>query len=95
MNLSLSKNKEPLKNNGGPFSPSIIKQILKEIDTLSDDLLSIDALFFLCSCLCAYWALRMRSIRLMHFVERMADGTFIMGLILMVTVCGIITCTII
>jgi hypothetical protein len=63
----------------------------RKIDTLADDLLSLDALFFLCSCLCAYWALRMRSIRRMHFVERIADGAFVMGLILMVAVCGIIT----
>ncbi len=66
----------------------------QKIDTLADDLLSIDALFFLCSCLCAYWALRMRNIRRMHCLERIADGSFVMGLILMVAVCGIITYTI-
>ena len=34
---------------------------LRNMGTLADDLLSVDALFFLCSCLCAYWALRMRT----------------------------------
>jgi len=63
----------------------------QKIDTLADDLLLVDALFFLCSCLCAYWALRMRSIRRMHRLEKIADGAFVMGLILMVAVCGIIT----
>jgi hypothetical protein len=63
---------------------------VEQIDTLADDLLVVDALFFLCSCLCAYWALRMRSIRRMHRLEQIADGSFIMGLILMVCVCGII-----
>ena len=33
----------------------------RQIDTLANDFLSVDALFFLCSCLCAYWALRMRT----------------------------------
>ena len=63
---------------------------VRPIDTLADDLLALDALFFLCSCLCAYWALRMRSRRRIHCLERMADGSFIMGLILMVAVCGLI-----
>ncbi len=63
---------------------------VKQVDTLADDFLAIDALFFLCSCLCAYWVLRMRSIRRIHRLERIADGAFILGLILMVAVCGII-----
>jgi hypothetical protein len=63
---------------------------VQQIDTLADDLLSVDALFFLCSCLCAYWALRMRNSRRIHFLERIADGAFILGLILMVAVCSII-----
>lgn len=64
---------------------------LRNMGTLADDLLSVDALFFLCSCLCAYWALRMRTIRRVHWLERIADGGFILGLILMVVVCCIIT----
>jgi hypothetical protein len=64
---------------------------VQKIDTLADDLLAVDALLFLCSCLCAYWALRMRSIRRMHWLERIADSSFVMGLLLMVAVCGIIT----
>jgi hypothetical protein len=64
---------------------------VQKIDTLADDLLAVDALIFLCSCLSAYWALRMRSVRRMHRLERMADVSFILGLILMVIVCGIIT----
>jgi hypothetical protein len=63
---------------------------VQKIDTLADDLLAVDALLFLCACLCAYWALRMRSRRRMHWLERIADGSLIMGLILMVAVCGII-----
>jgi hypothetical protein len=64
---------------------------VQQVDNFAGDLLSVDALLFLCSCLSAYWALRMRSFRRMHRLERMADGLFILGLILMVAVCGIIT----
>jgi hypothetical protein len=64
---------------------------VRPVDNFADDLLSVDALLFLCACLCAYWALRMRSLRRMHRLERIADGTFILGLILMVAVCGVIT----
>jgi hypothetical protein len=58
--------------------------------TLADDLLALDALLFLVSCLLSYFALRTRSTRRMHRLERVADGVFITGLVLMVLVCSII-----
>lgn len=58
--------------------------------TWADDLLAMDALIFLVSCLLAYFALRTRNLRRMHRVERLADTLFILGLILMVFVCGFI-----
>ena len=60
-------------------------------DTLADDLLAADAFLFLIACLLSYWALRTRSIRRMHRVERIADGIFIFAMILMTGVCGLIT----
>jgi hypothetical protein len=60
------------------------------VDTFADNLLAIDALFFLASCLLAYWALRTRSVRRMYRVERAADALFIVGLLLMTAVCSII-----
>jgi hypothetical protein len=60
------------------------------VDTIADNLLAIDALLFLASCLLAYWALRTRSIRRMYRVERIADALFIAGLLLMTAVCAII-----
>ena len=60
------------------------------IDTIADNLLAVDALLFLASCLLAYWALRTRSIRRMYRVERAADAIFIAGLLLMTGVCSII-----
>jgi len=60
------------------------------IDTFADNLLAIDALLFLGSCLLAYWALRTRGARRMYRVERAADALFIAGLLLMTAVCTII-----
>ena len=60
-------------------------------DTVADDLLAADAFLFLISCLLSYSALRTRSKGRMHRMERIADGIFILAMILMVTICGFIT----
>jgi len=62
-----------------------------KVDTIADDLLAADALLFLIACLLAYYALRSRSISRMHWVERVADGAFIIAMILMTAICGFIT----
>lgn len=64
---------------------------LGKIDTLADDLLAADAFLFLVACLLSYWALRTRSVRRMHRVERFADAIFILAMILMTAACGVIT----
>jgi hypothetical protein len=64
---------------------------VEKINTLADDFLAVDALLFLISCLSSYWALRTRSVRRMHRVERVSDAVFIAAMILMVGVCGFIT----
>src|SRR5713101_7562448 len=63
-------------------------------DTLADDFLAGDALLFLISCLLSYWALRSRSMRRMHRLEKIADGIFISAMIGMVIICALITYTI-
>ena len=63
-------------------------------DTLADDFLAGDAMLFLISCLLSYWALRSRSVRRMHHLEKMADGIFIIAMIGMVIICALITYTI-
>jgi hypothetical protein len=63
-------------------------------DTLADDFLAADALLFLISCLLSYWALRSRSARRMHRLEKIADGIFIFAMIGMVIICALITYTI-
>ena len=60
---------------------------IHKIDTLVDDLLGVDAVLFLASCLLSYWALRTRRSRRMLRMERAADTIFILALILMVAVC--------
>ena len=64
---------------------------LEKVDTLADDLLAADAFMFLVASLLSYWALRTRSVRRMHRVERFADSIFILAMILMTAVCAVIT----
>ncbi len=64
---------------------------LGKADTIADDLLALDALLFLISCLLSYSALRSRSFRRMHRIERAADVVFIIAMIGMTTICGLIT----
>ncbi len=64
---------------------------IHKINTFADDLLAANALIFLFSCVCSYWALRTRSSRRLHRLERIADVAFLLGLFLMVAVCAVIT----
>ena len=64
---------------------------LGKADTVADDLLAADAFLFLMSCLLSYSALRTRSKRRMHRRERIADGVFILAMILMAIICAFIT----
>jgi len=60
-------------------------------DTLADDFLAGDALLFLTSCLLSYAALRARSFRRMHRIERAADVAFVIAMVVMTIICGFIT----
>jgi len=64
---------------------------LGKADTVADDLLAVDAFLFLLASLLSYSALRTRSKRRMHRRERIADGIFILAMILMVIICAFIT----
>jgi len=63
----------------------------KNVDTFADDILVVDALVFLTSCLTSYWALRSRSTARLYKIERIADFTFLTGLVLMAFACAFIT----
>src|SRR5438045_7593839 len=60
-------------------------------DTLADDFLAGDALLFLTSCLLSYAALRARSFRRMHRIERAADVAFVIAMVVMTMICSFIT----
>ena len=64
---------------------------LQKSSTFVDDFLAVDAVLFLLSCLLSYWALRTRSLRRMYRIEHIADALFLVGLTLMVLICGCIT----
>jgi hypothetical protein len=64
---------------------------LRKTDTFADDLLAMDAFLFLVACLTSYWALRTRSVRRMHRVERFADVIFLLALVLMAAACAFVT----
>src|SRR5258708_6092283 len=64
---------------------------LGKADTVADDLLAVDALLFLASCLLSYAAMRSPGLRRMHSIERAAAGTFIAAMIVMTAMCAVIT----
>ena len=59
------------------------------VDSIADNLLSIDALVFLASCFLAYLALRARTAPIKRRFERAADYVFLAGLT-MVSVVGVL-----
>ncbi|MDT4965336.1 MAG: hypothetical protein QOJ64_73 [Acidobacteriota bacterium] len=67
----------------------------RSVSTWVDDLLSIDAMLFLSACGLAYWALRMRSVKRRLLAERIADVVFLFALVLMATICALITYTLV
>mgnify|MGYP001241787524 CR=1 FL=1 len=63
---------------------------IQKADTVADNLLAVDALLFLTSAMLSYWALRTRTRRRMHNVERVADAVFMTALALMAAVCVVV-----
>lgn len=59
----------------------------QHINTLADDFLAVDSILFMTSCFLAYWALRARTIRRMHRIERFADVIFLIGLFVLMLTC--------
>lgn len=60
------------------------------VHRMEDDLLAVNAMVFLCSCLLSYSALRVREKRRMRRLETAADIVFILGLVGLVMACGMI-----
>jgi len=65
------------------------------VHRMEDDLLAVDAMVFLCSCLLSYGTLRAREKRRMHRLETAADIVFLTGLCGLVLACGLIVWTVV
>jgi hypothetical protein len=55
--------------------------------TIADDIMAIDAIFFLCACAVSYFAIKTKERKRRLLLERMADGIFLSGLAIMVFMC--------
>jgi len=66
---------------------------LKDFSTAGDDILAVNALIFLASCMFAYFSLRSRDEARRQKLEKFADTLFLIGLSLMTVVCALITYT--
>lgn len=64
---------------------------LRRVDTIADDLLSVDAMIYLLACLAAYWALRTKKAARNRILERVADSLFLTGLVISAVATAIIT----
>ena len=62
---------------------------LSEVSTLCDELLVIDALLFLLACVSSYWALHNRLRRHYRRLRLAVDTLLMVGIVLMVVVCGL------
>ena len=63
---------------------------LQAVATTGDELLAVDAMAFLTSCLLAYLALRTRRTQRKYRLEKVADWIFLTGLSLMAVACALI-----
>jgi hypothetical protein len=64
---------------------------LRKEDLLGDDLLAVNSMLYLASCLLSYWALRTRSVRRNHRLEQIADIVFLAALVFTAVNSGFIT----
>lgn len=61
------------------------------VNSWADDLLSLDAVTFLVATLSSYTALRTRSARRLHRLERVADASFLASMVLLTASCLVLT----
>lgn len=59
--------------------------------SIADDMLAGDALLFLIATLASYFALRVQSRQRLHWLERVADTTFIGAMTLLTLICFVVT----
>ena len=64
---------------------------LRKEGPLGDDLLAINAIFYLITTILSYWSLRTRQLNRNHLLERFTDGLFLTALTWTTGVAGFIT----
>lgn len=64
---------------------------IRQEDVIGQNLLAVNAIIYLTTCLIAYWALRTRKAKRNHRLERVADALFLLGLTLTTITTGFIT----
>lgn len=64
---------------------------LRREDTLADDMLAVNSLLYLASCLLSYWALRTRNVSRNYRLERIADVVFLIAMVFTAINAGFIT----
>lgn len=64
---------------------------LRREDTLADDMLAVNSLLYLGSCLLSYWALRTRNVGRNYRLERTADVLFLVAMVFTAINAGFIT----
>ncbi|MFJ2709331.1 MULTISPECIES: hypothetical protein [unclassified Pseudomonas] len=64
---------------------------LRKEGTIGDDLLAINAIFYLITTLLSYWALRTRQLNRNHLLEKVIDGLFLFALTCTTFIAGFIT----
>ena len=64
---------------------------IRRADLIGDDLLALNAMLYLVTCLLSYWALRTRSLQRNHTLERISDTLFLLALTLTTLNAGFIT----
>ncbi len=67
-----------------------VVQRLRDVSTLADELLSVNAIAFLAACVTAYVALRTDHPARRRRIERIADAAFLGALALMTAVCALL-----
>lgn len=64
---------------------------IRRTDLIGDDMLALNAMLYLVTCLLSYWALRTRNLRRNHTLERISDTLFLVALTLTTLNAGFIT----
>ncbi len=63
---------------------------VRQVNTIADEIFSVNAMIYLSSCLFAYWSLRTKRYKRNHVLERLADGLFLFGLVVSTVATGYI-----